>query len=155
LTQLALIRGGNPSAHKADKRTGRRLPPKEWKARLEAWAETLEPWQREHALQVFSSPPAKEIDREARELLDFFNERRCGAVPGARGFEPKPGMLKFAKARRREGATVGQLRSVVAFIAREVQAGRFSPDYFRPETVWNGVKFWDYLDRMRSRSASK
>lgn len=81
------------------------------------------------------------FDHDAHAVLDFMNAKREGRRP----FRPVEANMRLIRARLREGATVQEMRAVVAQKWREVTRGEFPEKYYRPATLFNAEKFAQYL----------
>jgi uncharacterized phage protein (TIGR02220 family) len=79
---------------------------------------------------------------QARGVLDFLN-RKAG-----RNYRPTTTNLDPIRARLRSGATVEQIRAVIAVKAREWNGRADMATYLRPETLFRASKFESYLGQL-------
>lgn len=75
---------------------------------------------------------------EARSVLTFLNEKT------GRNYEPLKVNLELIVARMKEGATVIDMRQVIAKKCREWQGDEKMAQYLRPATLFNRTKFAQY-----------
>ena len=78
------------------------------------------------------------LPSKAKEVLEFLNEKT------GRNYQPVPANLKLISARLHEGATVDDLRAVVAKKCREWSNDEKMSGYLRPATLFNATKFAQY-----------
>jgi uncharacterized phage protein (TIGR02220 family) len=79
-----------------------------------------------------------DVHRQAREVLNFLNDKT------GRNYEPVPANLEMVEARLKEGASVDDLRAVVAKKTREWASDEKMAQYLRPATLFNRTKFAQY-----------
>jgi uncharacterized phage protein (TIGR02220 family) len=84
------------------------------------------------------SSKANGLQAQAREILTFLNEKT------GRDYQPVPANLDRIAARLKEGATLEDLRAVVAKKCRDWQADEKMSQYLRPATLFNAEKFAQY-----------
>lgn len=75
---------------------------------------------------------------EAKDLLAFLN------LKTGRAYQPVPANLKLIAARLKEGATVQEIKSVIAKKCREWSTDEKMAEYLRPATLFNATKFAQY-----------
>jgi uncharacterized phage protein (TIGR02220 family) len=80
----------------------------------------------------------REALQGAREVLTFLNEKT------GRNYEPVPANLEMIVARLKEGATVTDLRQVVAKKCREWIGDEKMSEFLRPKTLFNRTNFANY-----------
>ena len=79
-----------------------------------------------------------DLKPQALEVLNFLNSKT------GRNYQPKPATLELIAARLREGATVDDLRAVVAKKCREWVGDAKMNEYLRPKTLFNRTNFANY-----------
>ena len=79
------------------------------------------------------------LNSQALEVLNFLNEKT------GRAYRPVDSNLKLITARLKTGATVMDCRQVIAKKTREWKANIKMAEYLRPETLFNAVKFEQYI----------
>jgi uncharacterized phage protein (TIGR02220 family) len=79
---------------------------------------------------------------QAREVLAFLNER------AGKAFQPVTSNLSPIVSRIREGATLEQLRQVVALKVRAWKNDDEFRKFLRPETLFRKSKFWNYAGEL-------
>src|SRR5262249_26725079 len=82
------------------------------------------------------------LNTAAREILAFLNTK------AGRNYQPVRAHLDLITARLREGATVGQCRSVVGRKCAEWASDAKMRRYLRPETLFNATKFAGYVGEL-------
>lgn len=80
----------------------------------------------------------RELRRQALEVLIFLNEKT------GRAYQPVPANVDMIVARLKDGATVDDLRAVVAKKCREWTCDEKMAPYLRPATLFNRTKFAQY-----------
>lgn len=81
---------------------------------------------------------AKQINPEAEEVLTFLNEKT------GRTFKPVPANLETITARLNEGATVQEMRQVIAIKVRSWKDDDKMRGYLRPSTLFGREKYAQY-----------
>jgi uncharacterized phage protein (TIGR02220 family) len=84
----------------------------------------------------------KSFKLQAIELLQFLNEKT------GRAYRPVDTNLKFIMARLKTGATVMNCRQVIAKKTREWKGNVIMDEYLRPATLFNAVKFEQYMGEL-------
>lgn len=84
----------------------------------------------------------RELKAKAREVLDFLNTKT------GRHYRPVAVNLDMIVARLKDGATVTQLRQVVAKKSREWKGDAKMDQYLRPATLFNRMKFEQYVGEL-------
>lgn len=79
-----------------------------------------------------------DLKTPAIEVLNFLNQKT------GRNYKPVPANLEMIAARIKDGATVDELRMVVAKKCREWAADEKMNEYLRPATLFNRTKFAQY-----------
>jgi uncharacterized phage protein (TIGR02220 family) len=87
--------------------------------------------------EISDDEPNRNIRQEAREVLDFLNEK------ADRNFKHVQNNLRFIEQRMKEGVTQADCRKVIAKKVRE-WAGTDMHTYLRPQTLFNATKFYAY-----------
>jgi uncharacterized phage protein (TIGR02220 family) len=82
---------------------------------------------------------------DALQVLQFLNEKT------GRNYEPVPANLELILARLKEGASVEDLRAVVAKKCREWATDEKMSAYLRPATLFNRTKFAQYKGELVSQ----
>lgn len=80
----------------------------------------------------------KKLSEECAEVLSFLNEKT------GRNYQPVKANIQLIAARLREGATVVQLRQVIAKKCREWANDPEREIYLRPKTLFNATNFANY-----------
>lgn len=80
----------------------------------------------------------KKLSEECAEVLAFLNEKT------GRNYQPVKANIQLIAARLREGATVVQLRQVIAKKCREWRDDPKQEIYLRPKTLFNATNFANY-----------
>lgn len=80
----------------------------------------------------------KKLSEECAEVLAFLNEKT------GRNYQPVKANIQLIAARLREGATVVQLRQVIAKKCREWRDDPTQEIYLRPKTLFNATNFANY-----------
>jgi uncharacterized phage protein (TIGR02220 family) len=88
-------------------------------------------------------PPFKE---QAREVLAFLNEKT------GRHYQAVRANLEMIEARLKDGATIDELRAVVAKKCREWTGNEKMAPYLRPATLFNRTKFAQYQGELHAVS---
>lgn len=81
---------------------------------------------------------------DALAVLQFLNEKT------GRNYEPLPATLEPIIARLKEGATVDDMRAVVAKKCREWSADERMEKYLRPKTLFNRTNFANYKGELEA-----
>ena len=89
----------------------------------------------------------RELRKQAVEVLDFLNAKT------GRGYKPVPANVDMIVARLKDGATVEDLRAVVAKKCREWSADEKMAEYLRPATLFNRTKFAQYEGELGAANA--
>lgn len=84
------------------------------------------------------SQARKKLSEECAEVLSFLNEKT------GRNYQPVKANIQLIAARLREGATVVQLRQVIAKKCREWRDDPKQEIYLRPKTLFNATNFANY-----------
>lgn len=84
------------------------------------------------------SEARKKLSEECAEVLAFLNEKT------GRNYQPVKANIQLIAARLREGATVVQLRQVIAKKCREWRDDPQQEIYLRPKTLFNATNFANY-----------
>jgi uncharacterized phage protein (TIGR02220 family) len=84
----------------------------------------------------------------ALEVLDFLNSKT------GRNYEAVPANLELISARLRDGASVDDLRAVVAKKTREWAGDEKMAQYLRPATLFNRTKFAQYKGELGVQEAA-
>lgn len=79
-----------------------------------------------------------DVSSQAREILDFLNSKT------GRDYQPVKANLHLILARLNEGASVSDLRAVIAKKCREWQGNEKMAEYLRPKTLFNATNFAQY-----------
>lgn len=87
-----------------------------------------------------------ELRLQALEILTFLNEKT------GRNYRPVKANIGMIEARLKEGATVEELRAVVAKKCREWTGNETMQIYLRPATLFNSTKFAQYQGELRAVS---
>jgi uncharacterized phage protein (TIGR02220 family) len=90
----------------------------------------------EPTLKTMSGKP--DLKTPATEVLNFLNQKT------GRNYQPVPANLEMIVARIKDGATVDELRMVVAKKCREWAADEKMNEYLRPKTLFNRTNFANY-----------
>ena len=85
-----------------------------------------------------TAPKNAELTKAAKEIISFLNEKT------GRNYRPVPANLEPICARMKEGATLQELRQVVAKKTREWSSHESMAMYLRPATLFNRTKFAQY-----------
>jgi uncharacterized phage protein (TIGR02220 family) len=88
------------------------------------------------------TPRQKSFKLQAIELLQFLNEKT------GRAYRPVDTNLKLIIARLKTGATVMNCRQVIAKKTREWKGNETMDEYLRPATLFNAVKFEQYMGEL-------
>lgn len=75
---------------------------------------------------------------DAEVILNFLNEKT------GKNFKAVKVNLDFIKARLRDGATMQEVKSVIAMKNREWKDDEVMRKFLRPATLFNATKFWQY-----------
>lgn len=75
---------------------------------------------------------------EAEEILDFLNKKT------GKSFRPVAANIEPIRQRLKEGATVGEMKAVIAIKSRDWASDKKMMEYLRPATLFNKTKFWQY-----------
>ncbi len=84
------------------------------------------------------SEARKKLSEECAEVLAFLNEKT------GRNYKPVKANIQLIAARIREGATVVELRQVIAKKCREWRDDPQQEIYLRPKTLFNATNFANY-----------
>ena len=92
------------------------------------------------------TPPEGGGRADALEVLSFLNDKanRHFKTEG----KPAAKSLGFIEARLREGATVEDMRSVIARKIREWGDDPHMSPNLKPSTLFNGVRYWEYQGQL-------
>lgn len=82
------------------------------------------------------------LKSQALEVLDFLNQKT------GRAYRPVDSNLKLIMARLKTGATVMDCRQIIAKKTREWKGNIKMAEYLRPETLFNGSKFEQYIGEL-------
>lgn len=83
---------------------------------------------------------------DARSVLQFLNDKT------GRQYRPVRANLEMIEARLKEGATIDELRAVIAKKCREWLGDAKMAPYLRPATLFNRTKFAQYQGELRAVS---
>ena len=83
--------------------------------------------------------PEIKLKDQAVEVLNFLNEKTN------RAYRPVESNLKLIEARLKTGATVMDCRQIIAKKTRQWKKDLKMAEYLRPETLFNSIKFEQYL----------
>jgi uncharacterized phage protein (TIGR02220 family) len=92
---------------------------------------------------------APDLRQQAREVLEFLNSKT------GRHYEPVPANIELIVARLKEGASVDDLRAVVAKKTREWATDEKMSPYLRPATLFNRTKFAQYRGELGAAEPEK
>lgn len=104
--------------------------------------------EQEHEQEVTTSSgkpdpaPLNGLKAQAVEVLEFLNAK------AGRAYRPYDVNLKLIVARLKEGATVQDMKSVVAKKVREWTPDDKMREYLRPATLFNATKFAQYVGEL-------
>lgn len=84
----------------------------------------------------------KNLKSQAIEVLQFLNEKTN------RSYRPVDSNLKLIIARLKSGATVVDCRQIIAKKTREWQTDTKMSEYLRPATLFNAIKFEQYMGEL-------
>jgi len=105
--------------------------------------------QKEKSTTLFGEAPnvsARDVKTQAREVLAFLNEK------AGRRYQPVPENLNLIEARLKSGATIEELRAVVAKKCREWIGDAKMSQFLRPKTLFNATNFANYQGELRAVS---
>jgi len=85
---------------------------------------------------------------DAKQVLEFLNQKT------GRHYEPVKANLQLITARLKEGASVDDLRAVVAKKCREWAGDPKMAQYLRPATLFNATKFAQYAGELGGKDAA-
>ncbi len=100
---------------------------------------------RRNIFSILPKPALREIHKfksQAIEVLDFLNEKT------GRLYRPVESNLKLIIACLKSGATVDDCRQVIAKKSREWRSDAKMSEYLRPATLFNRVKFEQYIGEL-------
>lgn len=75
---------------------------------------------------------------EAARLIVFLNEKT------GRNFKPTEVNTRFLEARFKEGATIQEVKQVIALKVRQWRDDPVMRQYLRPATLFNKTRYWQY-----------
>lgn len=90
----------------------------------------------------FDTSNSSNLRSQALEVLNFLNEKT------KRAYRPVDDNLRLIMARLKTGATVMDCRQIIAKKTREWKGNIKMAEYLRPETLFNSIKFEQYIGEL-------
>ena len=108
-------------------------------AELEAEVKRLKELYEPSQMSLVSSTPKSEVRNQAKRVIEFLN------VKAGKAFRPTEANIEPIVARIKEGYTIQDLKTVTVRKCREWASDEFMAQYLRPATLFNRVKFNQYI----------